>query len=734
MPEFIASGSHNFNDRKYRFLILPRYKCDLHSIIKDRRIDTKNLLIIACQILDILEHIHDKGYAHSDIKAENLMIGTCTYRKKHQSQSSLSTDSGRDSNDDYDGDEDDDASENDDEHAASMDDSDFELDSGYKTPVTTNRREKKVEIEFSGSNPVRSCRMERKYSMYQDMLSSHYLRPSRKVNYYEDDDDDYMKNHRKSDEDVDWFRGRKIEFNLSTEQRHELIEDDDDDGDGGETVTEDRIYLIDYGLSLKFINSAGIHHPFVMDQRRAHDGTIEFTSRDAHMGAHSRRSDLECLGYNLIYWCEGTLPWKDEKLMTQPEQVHRMKEYFMADVKEVYKSIYGQSAPKFIAEFLDYVGKLAYHDRPDYGHCRNIFVDEMKKLCNGHLPDMRIDLADLKKKPLRNAKNGMENNNVKLKDVKEMMKLHQKEPFRENGLLNRISPKNLRSKSEKIPKKQQMAFSWTDVLSTDPDQIARQRAEKEIERDMTDTPITSRYEGKPTYAILAVQNRIKFKEKLETKDDADRTLDDFRIDGYTPAMMDVVRKRQSMLAVSTTTTTAPISAQCDTVKSEKKLSTSNYHQYSCSQPLAPSTNGTMQPNRLNQRKSGLRLRNNVRQTQKFVSFCKQTVGKKRRNGNSEFTPTDESSCGSAASIDDSSNVVAAAAAVSSVVAAAAAAVGRVIPPRNRRRYHSNTDLMSPSDDDSRDTTDYTPIQRKPTRKTPQKNKVLKKCLPSGKGE
>lgn len=725
MPEFIASGSHNFNDRKYRFLILPRYKCDLHSIIKDRRVDTKNLLIIACQILDILEHIHDNGYAHSDIKAENLMIGTCTYRQKKQSQSSLSTDSGRDSNDDNTDDE-----ENADEAVDSMDDSDYELDSGYKTPVTTNRQERKLQVEFSGSNPVRSCRMERKYSIYQDMLSSHYLRPSRKVNYYEDEDDDYIKNHRKQDADADWFRESHIGFN----SRRSELNDDNDTVDNGETVTEDRIFLIDYGLALKFINSAGVHHPFVMDQRRAHDGTIEFTSRDAHMGAHSRRSDLECLGFNLIYWCEGTLPWKDEKLMIQPEQVHRMKEYFMADVEAVYKSIYGQSAPKFICDFLHYVGGLAYHDRPDYGHCRRIFIDDLKKLCDGDLPAMRVDLDDLKKNPLRKFKNGMENNNVKLKDVKEMMKLHQKEPFKENGLLNRISPKNLRSKSEKIPKKQQKKFSWTDVLSTDPDQIARQRAEKEIERDMTDTPITSRYEGKPTYAILAVQNRTKFKEKLlETKDDADRAIDDFRIDGYTPAMMDVLRKRQSVLLASAATDasiTTP-ATQYDPVKPEKKFPTSKYQQYSCSQP-APSTNGTKLKRAnsrrkiLNRRKSC--LRNNVRQTQKCVSFCTQKVGKKRRNGNSEFTPTEESSCGSAVSFEYSSNVV------DRPAADLVAAASRVIPQRNRRRYHSNTDLMlSPSDEDSRDTTDYTPEQ-KPTKKTPQKNKVLKKCLPCGKGE
>ena len=75
IPRYIASGSHYFNDRRYRFLIMPRYKADLHSIIKNGRLSQKHFLIIASQIIDVLMHLHSKHYVHSDIKAENIMIG-----------------------------------------------------------------------------------------------------------------------------------------------------------------------------------------------------------------------------------------------------------------------------------------------------------------------------------------------------------------------------------------------------------------------------------------------------------------------------------------------------------------------------------------------------------------------------------------------------------------------------------------------------------------------------------
>lgn len=46
-----------------------------------------------------------------------------------------------------------------------------------------------------------------------------------------------------------------------------------------------RAYLVDFGLAYRFKTAAGIHKPFVHDERRAHEGTLEFTSRDAHHGS-----------------------------------------------------------------------------------------------------------------------------------------------------------------------------------------------------------------------------------------------------------------------------------------------------------------------------------------------------------------------------------------------------------------------------------------------------------------
>lgn len=586
MPAYIASGSHCFNSTRYRFLILRRFQCDLAALVEQRQLDATALLCVAVQIVDVLEHLHDRGYAHSDIKAENLMLGTCTYERQRPpvdvalvnrvendlraymertangtatTAASVKVKTTENStkrkekseqtrtvpNDD----------DNDDCHGASEDD---ECSSGYQTPPSFKRRcagGKRTATLYSGSNPVRACRSTAATSSttYQDLLISHYLRPTRKINYglSDDDDDDsdaktpvaqatvdkdfVCPSWRRSTENLPRLRrtpagdnGRSASGSsrnsccTSTAAVHQCK------SNGDSWVTEDRIHLIDFGLAIKFIDSSGQHRPFCMDARRAHDGTLEFTSRDAHMGAHSRRSDLECFGYNLLYWTEGWLPWKEgARVMLQPEQVHRMKELFMTDVTVMFQHVYGRPVPRWIGQFMRYVSQLAYQDRPDYDLCRNIFYAELQRL-GVSLSDehaMRLHTDELLARPVQKRSTPATMAAAALTDDenvpaavlavnKSMMKLgllmSPALPFREvTAGQNRISPKNLRSKSEKVTttdkrRKQKSVFSWMDILSTDPDQISRQRAEKEFDREPIETPMMRRYEGKPTYAILEV--------------------------------------------------------------------------------------------------------------------------------------------------------------------------------------------------------------------------------------
>ncbi|KAM8712777.1 hypothetical protein ACLKA7_013158 [Drosophila subpalustris] len=594
IPSYIASGTHYFGDGRYRFLVLPRFDRDLHSLIKNTRVAQKSLLVLAIHIINVLEHLHDKGYCHNDIKAQNLMISKCKYLKRqvvqgaknyeeHYEEKQQTTDSGNSSEQET----------NDDDYFTKNDkypmkrvaaikednyaeDEDEDFDDGattnsnnsnsmdmYHTPVNKNkRRMRNSAVEFSGSNPMRSCRRNdsrNASSMYEEMVKSHYLRPSKRVSYIEFfNEDGYpvkadaIKERSPASSDNEWDEfvtpsarrsvnaaaskrsSRSSACNAKTtrstrrqgQKQQQQLKSELNDTVRNDSVrnkrtpaqyqlmpvVEEHIFLIDFGLASKY-QDRGVHRPFIMDQRRAHDGTLEFTSRDAHLGAHSRRSDLECLGYNLLYWSEGYLPWKDVAQQQQQEKVHRSKELFMTDVCEMLRQFYGKQVPKYLGEFLKQIGQLAYQERPNYERYRNIFRREYRRL-GYDCSEMRLSSDEIQRTriSIKDEVDGsakcdiFELNNKIACNV--MRNSTFSTPFQEHSLTNRVSPKNLRSKSDtKNVKKKK--FSWAEVLSQDPDQIARERAVKEFEREEVICPLQSRlprrYEGRPTYAIMAVE-------------------------------------------------------------------------------------------------------------------------------------------------------------------------------------------------------------------------------------
>ncbi|KAG8191253.1 hypothetical protein JTE90_003265 [Oedothorax gibbosus] len=139
---------------------------------------------------------------------------------------------------------------------------------------------------------------------------------------------------------------------------------------------ENEVYLIDFGLACRYVTN-GLHKELKEDRRKAHDGTIEFTSRDAHIGAHSRRGDLEVLGYNMLQWLCGRLPWEDN--LKDQESVSRQKSMYMSNISSLMKSCYQKKAPpRGIAEYFTYVAGLTFEEEPDYKHCKNILSAAMK--------------------------------------------------------------------------------------------------------------------------------------------------------------------------------------------------------------------------------------------------------------------------------------------------------------------------------------------------------------------
>ncbi|KAG3267292.1 vaccinia related kinase 2, transcript variant X1 [Ictidomys tridecemlineatus] len=132
-----------------------------------------------------------------------------------------------------------------------------------------------------------------------------------------------------------------------------------------------QVYLADYGLSYRYCPN-GNHKQYQENPRKGHNGTIEFTSLDAHKGvALSRRSDVEILGYCMLRWSCGKLPW--EQNLKDPVAVQTAKTNLLDELPgSVLKWAPSGSSCCEIAEFLACVYSLAYNEKPDYQTLKKI--------------------------------------------------------------------------------------------------------------------------------------------------------------------------------------------------------------------------------------------------------------------------------------------------------------------------------------------------------------------------
>lgn len=80
------------------------------------------------------------------------------------------------------------------------------------------------------------------------------------------------------------------------------------------------IYLLDYGLSKQYKDPITRQHIPYRDGKRL-TGTIRYASVNAHLGIEqSRRDDLESLGYILVLFAQGGLPWQGLKGKDEAEK------------------------------------------------------------------------------------------------------------------------------------------------------------------------------------------------------------------------------------------------------------------------------------------------------------------------------------------------------------------------------------------------------------------------------
>ncbi len=94
----------------------------------------------------------------------------------------------------------------------------------------------------------------------------------------------------------------------------------------GVNEDENKVFLIDFGLSKKYKSqSKGTHIPFKSNKNMT--GTARYCSISTHRGfEQSRRDDLESIGYVLLYFLRGSLPWQGLKFKKEDDQYAKICE------------------------------------------------------------------------------------------------------------------------------------------------------------------------------------------------------------------------------------------------------------------------------------------------------------------------------------------------------------------------------------------------------------------------
>jgi len=174
-----------------------------------------------------------------------------------------------------------------------------------------------------------------------------------------------------------------------------------------------QVFIIDFGLAMSYRNPKTRKH--ISIETNCLTGSVKYASINTHFGIQqSRRDDLESLGFTLVLFALGKLPWQGIRAHTRKalnNKIMHMKIKTPVD-------ILCKSLPAEFTTYINYSRALNFDEKPEYNLLRRLF----RKLFirKGFSEDCIFDWT-------LSQTNYDQSNVIKKKDCKDVSDLNRKE-------------------------------------------------------------------------------------------------------------------------------------------------------------------------------------------------------------------------------------------------------------------------------------------------------------------
>mmetsp|Transcript_18998 Transcript_18998/g.21295 ORF Transcript_18998/g.21295 Transcript_18998/m.21295 type:complete len:229 (+) Transcript_18998:250-936(+) len=136
------------------------------------------------------------------------------------------------------------------------------------------------------------------------------------------------------------------------------------------------VFMIDFGLAKRYKDPrSGEHIPY--RDGKSLTGTARYASANTHLGIEQgRRDDLESVGFVLIYFLKGKLPWQGIPAKTKKTKYDRIKEKKISTtIDDLVKGL-----PKELGKYMHYCRDLKFEEKPDYTKLRKYLQDVAERM------------------------------------------------------------------------------------------------------------------------------------------------------------------------------------------------------------------------------------------------------------------------------------------------------------------------------------------------------------------